>query len=55
MAESVYLTEAKKKVVLFPEIRRMKKILSLNRPHIRMCIRIYILNFKKQTKKQKII
>ena len=42
-----------KKVVLFPEIGRMKKILSLTRPHSQMCIRIYIFNFKKQTNKQK--
>ena len=41
------------KVVLFPEIGRMKKILSLTRPHSQMCIRIYIFNFKKQTNKQK--
>ena len=42
-----------KKVVLFPEIGRMKKILSLTRPHSQMCIRIYIFNFKnKQTSKK---
>ena len=42
-----------KKVVLFPEIGQVKKILSLTLPHSRMCIRIYIFNFKKQTNKQK--
>ena len=50
-----------KKVVLFPEIGRVKKFLSLTRPHSRMCIRLYIyiyiylyiFNIKKQTNKQK--
>ena len=42
-----------KRVVLFPEIAWIKIFLSLTRPHSRMCIRIYILNFKKQTNKQK--
>ena len=37
-----------KKVVLFPEIGRVKSFLSLTRPHSQMCIRIYIFNFKKQ-------
>ena len=41
------------KVVLFPEIGRVKIVLSLTRSHSRMCIRIYIFNFKKQTNKQK--
>ena len=31
----------------------MKKILSLTRPRSRICIRIYIFNFKKQQKKIK--
>ena len=31
----------------------MKNFLSLTLPHSRMCIRIYIFNFKKQTNKQK--
>ena len=34
------------KVVLFPEISRVKLFLSLTRPHSRMCIRIYIFCFK---------
>ena len=41
-----------KRVVLFPEIAWIKSFLSLTCPHSRMCIRIYILNFKKQTNKQ---
>ena len=42
-----------KKVALFPEIGRVKIFLSLFRAHSRMCIRIYIFNFKKQqTNKQ---
>ena len=39
-----------KKVVFFPEIGRVKNILSLTRPHSRMCIRIYIFNFKNKKK-----
>ena len=31
----------------------MKTFLSLTRPHSRMCIRIYIFNFKKKKKKKK--
>ena len=42
-----------KKVVLFPEKRRVKYFLSLTCPHSRMCIRIHIVNFKKETYKQK--
>ena len=46
-----------KKVVLFPEISRVKKNLSLTRPHSQICIRIYIFLFQrtssKQTNKQK--
>ena len=38
----------KKKVVSFPEIGLVKTFLSLTRPLNRMCIRIYIFNFKKQ-------
>ena len=41
------------KVVLFLETDRVKKILSLTRAHSRMCIRIYIFSFKKQTNKKK--
>ena len=48
----------KKKVVLFPEIGRVKIFSSLTGPHSRMCIRIYIFCFKQknthtETKKQK--
>ena len=42
-----------KKVVLFPEIGRVKLFLSLTRPHSRMCIRVLSFSFKKQTSKQK--
>ena len=42
-----------KKVVLFPEKRRVKYFLSLTCPHSRMCIRTHIVNFKKETYKQK--
>ena len=45
-----------KKVVLFPDIGRVKIFLSLIRPHCQMCIRIYIFNFtktKRQNKKTK--
>ena len=38
---------------MFPEIDRVKIFLSLTRPYSRICIRIYIFNFKKQTNKQK--
>ena len=49
-----YLVRPKQKVVLFPEIDRMKKILSLTHLHSRMCIKICIFKFKKhQTNKQK--
>ena len=41
-----------KKVVLFPEISRVKIFLSLTRPHSRMCIRIYIFNLKNKKQKQ---
>ena len=40
-------------IALFPETGRVKKILSLTRPHSQMCIRIYIFNFKKQTQTKK--
>ena len=46
--------KAKKKIVLFPEIGRMKNFLSLSRPHSWLCIITYIFNFKKhQINKQK--
>ena len=38
---------------MLPEIGRVKTFLSLTRRHSRMCITIYIFNFKKQIKKQK--
>ena len=37
-----------KKVVLSPEIGRVKLFLSFTRLYSGMCIRIYIFNFKKQ-------
>ena len=40
-----------KKVVLFPEMRRVKIFLSFTRPHCRMCIRIYIFHLENKTKK----
>ena len=49
-----HLVRPKQKVVLFPEIDRMKKFLSLTHPHSRMCMKICIFKFKKhQTNKQK--
>ena len=36
-----------KKVVLFPEIGRVKSFLLLTRLHSPICIRTYIFNFKK--------
>ena len=42
-----------KKVILLPEIGRVKFFLSFIRPHSRICIGIYIFIFKKQTNKQK--
>ena len=36
-----------KKVDLFPEIGRVKKILLLTRPHSRMCVSEYIFLIKK--------
>ena len=46
-----------KKVVLFPEIGRVRTFLSPNRLHSQMCIRTYIFNFnnkkKQEDKKQK--
>ena len=36
---------------MFPEIGWVKIFLSVTRPHNRMCIRIYIFNFKESTKK----
>ena len=37
-----------KKLVLFPEIGRVKNFLSLTRPHSQMCLNIYAFNLKKQ-------
>ena len=51
----ILITKPSEKVVLSPEIGWAKKFLSLTRLHCRMCLRIYIFNFKntnKQTKKQ---
>ena len=51
---NIYLPPSgQKKVVLFPEIDRLKKFLSLTSLHCQMCIRIFFFNFKKQTNKQK--
>ena len=47
------LVRPNKKVILFLEIGRVKIFLSLTRPHSRMCIRVCIFDFKKQTNKQK--
>ena len=49
----ILFSKGQKKVVLFREIDRVKFFLSLTRPPSRMCIRIYIFSFKKQTNKQK--
>ena len=55
--QETYLLKLKssgqRKIVSFPEIDRVKKNLSLTRPHSRICIRIYIFNFKKQQQQQK--
>ena len=48
------IPQAKKKVVLFPEIVWVKTFLSLTRPHSRMCIRIYAFDFKNKQKTTKI-
>ena len=45
--------KAQKTVALFPEICWVKIFLSLTHLDSRMCIRIYIFNFKRQTNKQK--
>ena len=37
----------------YPEIGRVKMFWSLTHPENRVCIRIYIFNFKKQTSKKK--
>ena len=42
----------KKKLVLFPEIGRVKIFLSSTRPQSRVCMRIYIFCFKKHTNKK---
>ena len=46
--EKCYVYWGQKKVVLFPEIDWVNFFLSLTRQHSRMCMRIYIFNFKKQ-------
>ena len=47
-----YFHAKAKKAVLFPEVGRVKKFLSLTLPHSPMYIRIYNFNFKKQTSKK---
>ena len=42
-----------KKIVLFPEIGRVRIFLSLTRPHSRMCIRINIFSLKKRDQEDK--
>ena len=42
-----------KKLVLFPEMGRVKKVLSFTRTHSRMCISIYVFNLKKLQKNKK--
>ena len=50
----INFTLGQKKVVLFPEIGRIKNFLSITCPHSRICSSIYIFDFKEQTsKKQK--
>ena len=50
---SRYSQGQKKNVVFFLEIGRVKIFLSLTRLRSRMCIGIYIFNFKKQVKSKK--
>ena len=38
----------RQKSSLFPEVGRVNLFYDLTRPQCRMCIRIYIFNFKKQ-------
>ena len=50
----INFTLGQKKVVLFPEIGRVKNFLSVTCPHSRICSSIYIFDFNEQTsKKQK--
>ena len=52
--EKILINVEPKKVILFPEITRVKMFLSFIHPHSRVCIRIYIFNFQKKKKgKQK--
>ena len=47
------LLRSKKKVILFPEIGRVKTFLSLTRPHSRMCIRsVFLISKNKLTSKK---
>ena len=47
--EKILINVEPKKVILFPEITRVKMFLSFIHPHSRVCIRIYIFNLKKKT------
>ena len=49
----ILITKPSEKVVLSPEIGWAKKFLSLTRLHCRMCLRIYIFNFKNTNKQTK--
>ena len=49
----IHIWQKKTNLVLFPEIGQVEIFLSVTRRHSRMCIRIYIFDFKKQTNKQK--
>ena len=52
--EKILINVEPKKVILFPEITRVKIFLSLIHPYSRVCIIIYIFNFQKKKKgKQK--
>ena len=52
--EKILINVEPKKVILFPEITRVKMFLSFIHPHSRVCIRIYIFNFQNKKKgKQK--
>ena len=50
--EKILINVEPKKVILFPEITRVKMFLSFIHPHSRVCIRIYIFNFQKKKEKE---
>ena len=50
--EKILINVEPKKVILFPEITRVKMFLSFIHPHSRVCIRIYIFNFLKKKKRK---